>query len=43
MDDGVDQLTENMSDRIGAVGGTLRVESHADKGTRVFGTVPIAR
>jgi signal transduction histidine kinase len=32
----------NMSDRLGAVGGRLSVESQPGKGTRVRGTIPIA-
>jgi signal transduction histidine kinase len=32
----------NMRDRLGAVGGTLRVESVAGKGTRVHGVVPVS-
>jgi signal transduction histidine kinase len=31
----------NMSDRLGAVGGTLRVESTPGAGTRVTGTIPL--
>jgi signal transduction histidine kinase len=31
----------NMSDRLGAIGGTLRVESAPGKGTKVGGTIPI--
>ena len=31
----------NMGDRIGAVGGTLRIESEPHKGTRVVGAVPV--
>jgi signal transduction histidine kinase len=31
----------NMSDRLGAVGGTLRVESTVGKGTRVMGAIPV--
>ena len=31
----------NMSDRIGAVGGRLHVESKAGRGTRVTGLVPL--
>jgi signal transduction histidine kinase len=31
----------NMSDRLGAVGGTLRVESTPGVGTRVTGTIPL--
>src|SRR4029077_15073575 len=30
----------NMRDRLGAVGGTLEIESSPGKGTRVRGTVP---
>ncbi len=32
----------NMNDRVGAIGGSLRVESAPGKGTKVSGTVPIA-
>jgi PAS domain S-box-containing protein len=32
----------NMRDRIGAVGGTLAIESHPGAGTRVMGAVPVA-
>jgi signal transduction histidine kinase len=32
----------NMNDRLGAVGGTLRVESTPGRGTRVRGTIPLA-
>ena len=31
----------NMLDRLGALGGTLRVDSTVGQGTRVTGTVPI--
>ncbi|MGH2793234.1 MAG: sensor histidine kinase, partial [Actinomycetota bacterium] len=31
----------NMNDRVGAIGGSLRVESAPGKGTRVSGTVPL--
>jgi signal transduction histidine kinase len=31
----------NMNDRLGAVGGTLRVESTPSAGTRVTGTIPL--
>jgi signal transduction histidine kinase len=31
----------NMSDRIGAIGGTLTVESAAGQGTRISGAVPL--
>jgi signal transduction histidine kinase len=31
----------NMNDRLGAVGGTLRVESTPGVGTRVTGTIPL--
>ena len=31
----------NMSDRLGAIGGTVDVDSEAGRGTRVSGTVPI--
>jgi len=32
----------NMNDRLGAVGGTLRVQSTPGKGTRVTGVIPLA-
>jgi signal transduction histidine kinase len=32
----------NMSDRLGAIGGSLRVESAPGRGTRIHGTIPIA-
>jgi PAS domain S-box-containing protein len=32
----------NMRDRIGAMGGTLAIESHPGTGTRVMGAVPVA-
>ena len=32
----------NMRDRIGAVGGTMAIESHPGAGTRVMGSVPVA-
>jgi len=32
----------NMRDRIGAMGGTLAIESHPGAGTRVMGAVPVA-
>jgi signal transduction histidine kinase len=32
----------NMADRIGAVGGSLRIESESGAGTKVFGSVPTA-
>ena len=31
----------NMNDRVGAIGGSLRVESAPGKGTKVSGTVPV--
>ena len=31
----------NMSDRLGAIGGTLQVDSTPGAGTRVRGTVPL--
>ena len=31
----------NMRDRLGAMGGTLAIESHSGRGTRVMGAVPI--
>jgi signal transduction histidine kinase len=31
----------NMNDRLGAVGGTLRVESTPGAGTRVTGIIPL--
>ena len=33
----------NMSDRLGALGGTVRIDSAPGRGTRVAGTVPLAR
>ena len=33
----------NMLDRLGALGGTLRVESFEGRGTRVLGIVPARR
>jgi signal transduction histidine kinase len=32
----------NMSDRLGAIGGTVRVESAPGRGTRIHGTIPIS-
>ena len=32
----------NMRDRIGAMGGSLAIESHPASGTRVMGAVPVA-
>jgi signal transduction histidine kinase len=32
---------QNMSDRVGALGGTLRIESEPGKGTTVTGTIPV--
>jgi len=32
----------NMSDRVGAIGGTLRVESAIGQGTTISGTIPLA-
>jgi signal transduction histidine kinase len=31
----------NMNDRLGAIGGSLRVESAPGKGTRIVGTIPV--
>jgi signal transduction histidine kinase len=31
----------NMSDRLGAIGGTLRVESSPGRGTKIHGTIPL--
>jgi signal transduction histidine kinase len=31
----------NMSDRLGAIGGTLRVESAPGRGTKIMGTIPL--
>jgi signal transduction histidine kinase len=31
----------NMADRIGAIGGNLRVEASLDQGTRITGTIPL--
>ena len=33
----------NMLDRLGALGGSLRVESATGRGTRVIGSVPAQR
>jgi signal transduction histidine kinase len=33
----------NMQDRLATVGGTLRVESAADRGTKVVGAIPLER
>jgi tetratricopeptide (TPR) repeat protein len=50
-DDGVGFVTspgasshglQNMTDRVGAVGGTLRIESEPGRGTRIVGEVPLA-
>jgi signal transduction histidine kinase len=32
----------NMNDRLGAIGGTLRVESAPDRGTKVAGAIPLS-
>ncbi len=32
----------NMNDRLGAIGGTLRVESAPGRGTKILGTIPLA-
>jgi signal transduction histidine kinase len=32
-----------MRDRLGAVGGDLRIDSSLDAGTRVAGTIPLER
>ena len=32
---------ENMTDRLGAIGGTLRVESSPGRGARITGTIPV--
>ena len=32
----------NMTDRLGAMGGTVRVESAPGRGTRIRGTIPLA-
>jgi signal transduction histidine kinase len=32
----------NMNDRVGAIGGTLRVESAPGRGTKVAGVIPLA-
>ena len=32
----------NMNDRLGAIGGSLRVESAPGKGTRIVGTIPVS-
>ena len=31
----------NMNDRLGAMGGSLRVESALGKGTHIFGAIPL--
>jgi signal transduction histidine kinase len=31
----------NMSDRLGAIGGTVRVESVVGEGTRIAGSIPL--
>ena len=31
----------NMNDRLGAMGGSLRVESAPGKGTHIFGAIPL--
>jgi signal transduction histidine kinase len=33
----------NMQDRLGAIGGSLRVESAPGQGTKVVGTIPLER
>jgi len=33
----------NMTDRLGAIGGSLRIESSPGQGTRVAGTIPLTR
>ena len=33
----------NMSDRLGAIGGSLRVESTPGEGTRILGTIPVTK
>ncbi len=33
----------NMSDRLGALGGSLRIESAAGRGTRIVGAIPLGR
>jgi signal transduction histidine kinase len=33
----------NMRDRLGAVGGDLRIESTLGRGTRVVGAIPVER
>jgi signal transduction histidine kinase len=32
----------NMNDRLGAIGGTLRVESAPGRGTKLAGAIPLA-
>ena len=31
----------NMTDRLGAIGGTLRIESGPGRGTRIAGAIPL--
>jgi signal transduction histidine kinase len=38
---GVSAGFTNMNDRLGAIGGTLRVESAPDRGTKVAGAIPL--
>jgi signal transduction histidine kinase len=33
----------NMTDRLGAIGGTLRIESGPGRGTRIAGAIPLGR
>ena len=40
---GVSAGFTNMNDRLGAVGGTLRIESAPGRGTKVAGAIPVAR
>jgi signal transduction histidine kinase len=42
-DDGGGAGLTNMRDRLGAIGGSLRVESQPGHGTKVVGTIPLAR
>ena len=32
-----------MTDRLGAIGGTLRIESGPGRGTRIAGAIPLGR
>jgi signal transduction histidine kinase len=39
---GVGAGFQNMQDRLGSLGGTLRVESKPSRGTRVTGVLPVS-